>query len=153
VAPAAVRSIATIRTCLVSGLAAGPGDAGTDRLQTQAWQSFGRSSGSLLSAWFWATSEVHAAPSAAPPQPRPAQIARQGQTPKRASAASSHRSNAPIRDESQSILSKKIALRDPIGGSNPVSPANESATGSTPISSDLHRDLSHIAEIRHQFVA
>jgi len=37
------------------------------------------------------------------------QITRQGQTPKRASAAPSHRSNAPIRKESQSILSKIVA--------------------------------------------
>jgi hypothetical protein len=34
---------------------------------------------------------------------------RQGRTPKRASAAPSHHSNAPIKPESQSILSKKIA--------------------------------------------
>jgi hypothetical protein len=35
---------------------------------------------------------------------------RQGKTPKRASAAPSHHSNAPIKPESQSILSKIIAL-------------------------------------------
>jgi hypothetical protein len=34
---------------------------------------------------------------------------RQGKTPKRASAAPSHHSNAPIKHESQSFLSKKIA--------------------------------------------
>ena len=39
----------------------------------------------------------------------PGQITRQGKTPKRASAAPSHHSNAPIRQESQSILSKIVA--------------------------------------------
>jgi hypothetical protein len=34
---------------------------------------------------------------------------RQGRTPKRASAAPSHLSNAPIKPESQSILSKIVA--------------------------------------------
>jgi hypothetical protein len=37
------------------------------------------------------------------------QTTRQGQTPKPASAAPSHHSNAPIEPEGQSILSKKIA--------------------------------------------
>src|SRR5258706_7290068 len=37
------------------------------------------------------------------------QIARQGKTPKRALAAPSHHSNAPIKPESQSILSKIVA--------------------------------------------
>jgi len=39
----------------------------------------------------------------------PGQITRQGRTPKRAFAASSHCSNAPIKPKSQSILSKIIA--------------------------------------------
>src|SRR5258708_11976209 len=60
-------------------------------------------------AYAMGASEVLPAPPAAPPQPRPAQIPRQGQTQKRASAAPSHRSNAPIRKESQSILSKIVA--------------------------------------------
>src|SRR6266436_5095371 len=50
------------------------------------------------------SSEVHAAPSAAPPQPRP------GKSPGRAGpwtlSLPSHHSNAPIKPESQSILSK-----------------------------------------------
>jgi len=41
----------------------------------------------------------------------PGQITRQGKTPKRASSAPSHHSNAPIRQESQSILSKIVARR------------------------------------------
>jgi hypothetical protein len=39
----------------------------------------------------------------------PRQIARQGRTPKPASAAPSHHSNAPIDTESQAFLSKKVA--------------------------------------------
>jgi hypothetical protein len=39
----------------------------------------------------------------------PRQITRQGQTPKRALAAPSHHSNAPITPESQSFLSKIVA--------------------------------------------
>jgi hypothetical protein len=56
--------------------------------------------------------------SAPPGANRPA-----GPDPEARLSAPSHRSNAPIRDESQSILSKKIALRDPIGSSNPLFPA------------------------------
>jgi hypothetical protein len=58
---------------------------------------------------FMGFSEVHAAPSAAPPQPRSGKITRQGPVPKRAKAALSHHSNAPVTQESQSFLSKKIA--------------------------------------------
>jgi hypothetical protein len=42
-----------------------------------------------------------------------AQIARQGKTPKRASAAQVNHSNAPIRPESQSFPSKIVALSTP----------------------------------------
>jgi len=51
----------------------------------------------------------YATPSAAPPQPRPGKTL-QGKTPKRASAAPSHHSNAPIELVSQSNLSKIVAL-------------------------------------------
>jgi hypothetical protein len=50
------------------------------------------------------SSEVHAAPSAAPPQPRPGNYPA-GQDPSRPS----HHSNAPIKPKSQSILSKIVA--------------------------------------------
>src|SRR5258705_13875816 len=40
----------------------------------------------------------------------PGQNTRQGQIPRRAPVAPSHHSNAPIRQESQSILSKIVAL-------------------------------------------
>jgi hypothetical protein len=40
----------------------------------------------------------------------PGQITRQGQIPKSASAAQGYHSNAPIKPESQSILSKIVAL-------------------------------------------
>jgi len=49
-----------------------------------------------------------------------------GPDPKARLSRPSHRSNAPIRNESQSFLRKKIALLDPIGISNPLSPARKS---------------------------
>jgi hypothetical protein len=55
------------------------------------------------------SSEVNATPSAAPPQPRPGKTTRQGKTPKPASTAPSHHSNAPIKRECQSIVSKIVA--------------------------------------------
>src|SRR5258708_36495474 len=80
--------------------------------ETQAWRSFLRLSGSLPSAWFWAWSwdplrfaRRQRRTTSAPP----GQYTRQGQTPKPASAAPSHRSNAPFRPESQSFLSKIVA--------------------------------------------
>jgi len=51
-----------------------------------------------------------ATPSAVPPQPRLGKPRRQGKILKRTSAAPSHRSNAPIKTESRSILSNLIAL-------------------------------------------
>jgi len=61
----------------------------------------------LVLAWSWIL-RGYAAPAAAPPQPAQA-ITRQGQTPKRALAAPSYDSNAPIKPESRSILSKIVA--------------------------------------------
>src|SRR5260370_4036497 len=95
VAPAGVRSIAMMGACLVLGRV---GDL--DAASTDCRRDLGLVMGS---------SEVHAAPSAAPPQP-PGQNTRQGQIPRRAPVAPSHHSNAPIRQESQSILSKIVAL-------------------------------------------
>ena len=77
-----------------------------------AYGSFGRLSGSQPSAWIWAWSwdplrfmrrhpPHHLSPARAN---HPA-----GQDPEAASAAPSHHSNAPIRQESQSILSKIVA--------------------------------------------
>src|SRR6202166_2079567 len=111
VAPAGARSMATIWACLVSGRVADLGDAGADRLRdvglaffraVERVAAFGLDLGLVMGS-----SEVHATPSAAPPQPRPGNG--QGQIPKRASAARSHHSNAPIKPESQSFLSKIVA--------------------------------------------
>jgi hypothetical protein len=54
------------------------------------------------------SSEVHAAPSAAPPQPRPGNYPA-GQDPEARLSRPSHHSNAPIKPKSQSILSKIVA--------------------------------------------
>src|SRR5260370_42340097 len=76
VAPAGVRSIAMMRACLVSVPAAGLDDAGAGRLReadlavfraVERVAAFGLDLGLVMGS-----SEVHAAPSAAPPQPRPA---------------------------------------------------------------------------------
>src|SRR6476660_1104845 len=62
-------------------------------------------------AWIWSWDPLGCAtPSVAPPQPRPGKT-RQGKTPKRASAAPSHDSNARIKHESQSNLSNIVAPR------------------------------------------
>ena len=112
VAPVGVHSIAMMRACLVSGPAVGLDEAGAGRLREAGLAVFravervgtlGLDLGLVMGS-----SEVDATPSVAPPQPRPAKH-RQGQTPKRASAAPSHHSNAPIKSESQSILSKIVA--------------------------------------------
>src|SRR5712672_3255453 len=75
VAPAGVRSIATIRLCLVSGRDVDLDEAGANRLRdaglavlrtVERVAAFGLDLG-LVTGF----SEVHAAPSAAPPQPRP----------------------------------------------------------------------------------
>src|SRR5258706_4040668 len=94
-----------------------------------AWQSFGRLNGSRLSAWFWAWSwEPPRFMRRHPPHHlSPARVNRPaGLDPEARLSRPSHRSNAPIRNESQSFLSKKIALLDPIGSSNPPSPATKS---------------------------
>jgi hypothetical protein len=54
------------------------------------------------------SSEVHAIIRRTTSAP-PGQVTGQGQIPKRASAAPSHHSNAPIKPESQSFLSKIVA--------------------------------------------
>jgi hypothetical protein len=54
------------------------------------------------------SSEVHATPSVALPQPRPGKRPA-GQDPEAGPAAPSHHSNAPNKPESQSILSKIVA--------------------------------------------
>src|SRR5467141_1208756 len=113
VALVGTRSIAIMRACLVSGPAADLDDAGSDRLRTgladfraaERFAAFGLVLGLVIGS-----SEVYAAPSAAPPQPRLGNFTRQGRTLKRALAPPSHHSNAPIKPESQSILSKIIAL-------------------------------------------
>src|SRR6476659_7399166 len=75
VAPAGVRSIAIIRACLVWDFAAGPGDAGADRLRGAGLAGFRAAERvatfGLVLGLVMGSSEVHAAPSAAPPQPRP----------------------------------------------------------------------------------
>src|SRR5258708_34712108 len=79
----------------------------------RAWRSFGRLSGSQPSAWFWAWSwdplkfmrrhpPHHLSPARAN---HPA-----GQDPEARLSRPSHHSNAPISPESQSILSKIVAL-------------------------------------------
>src|ERR1700676_2896966 len=88
VAPVGSRSIAMMRACLVSGPAADLDDAGADRLRDAGLAVF-RAVERVAAFGFvfclvMGSSEVHAAPSAAPPRPRPAQITRQGQTPERA---------------------------------------------------------------------
>jgi hypothetical protein len=115
VAPVDVRSIAMMRACLVSSLAAGLDDTGADRLRdtglavfrdVKRAAAFGLDLGLVMGS-----SEVRAAPSAAPPQPRLGKSpGRAGPRSVRALAASSHRSNAPIKPKSQSILSKIVAL-------------------------------------------
>jgi hypothetical protein len=114
VAPADVRSIAMMRACLVSGPAAGFDDAGAGRVRdaglaafraVERVAAFGLDLGLVMGS-----SEVDATPAAAPPQPRPGQNTRQGRTLKRAVAAPSHHSNALTNPESQSILSKIVAL-------------------------------------------
>jgi hypothetical protein len=113
VAPAGVRSIARMRACLVSGRAGVFGDEcadlerGLDLLVTRAAERVEALDFDL--DLVMGSSEVmrrhpphHLSPARAKP--------RQGKTPKRAFAPSSHHSNAPIRPVSQSNLSKIIAL-------------------------------------------
>src|SRR3981189_1584782 len=112
VAPAGVRSIAMMRACLVSGPAAGLDDESADRLRDAGLAVFRGERMAALGfdlVLLMGSSEVHATPSAAPPQPRPDKSARQGRTPKRPPPLQVHHSNPPIKPESQSILSKIIA--------------------------------------------
>jgi len=113
VTPAGVFSIAMMRACLVLDCAAGFDDAGAGRLRDAGLPvfrgaarvaAFGLDLGLVMRF-----SEVNAASTAALPRPRPGKITRRGGAPKRASAAPSHHSNAPIRPESQPILSKIVA--------------------------------------------
>src|ERR1700730_16869732 len=79
---AGVRSIAMMRACLVAGRAADFDDAGVGRLRDLDLLDFGEAERVAALAvdlgLVMGSSEVHAAPSAAPPQPRP------GKSPRRA---------------------------------------------------------------------
>src|SRR6266850_892676 len=101
-------SIAIMRACLVSGSAADLEDAGADRLRgagLAVFRAVGRLAAFRLDLGLvMGSSEVQAAPSAAPPQPRPANHPA-GQDPKPPQPPPSHHSNAPIKTESQSNLS------------------------------------------------
>jgi hypothetical protein len=112
-----------MRACFVAGRAAGFDDAGAGRLWDLDLLDFRAvervAALSLDLGLVMGSSEVHAAPSAAPPQPRPSKNPA-GQDPEAASAAPSHHSNAPIRQESQSILSKIIALMPRCAAHNAV---------------------------------
>jgi hypothetical protein len=113
VAPAGARSIAMMRACLVSGRTADFDGTDADRVRDLPLLIF-RAAERLATLVFdlalvMGSSEVRAAPSAAPPQPRQSKISRQGKIPKRASAAPSRHSNAPIEHGSQSIPSKIVA--------------------------------------------
>jgi hypothetical protein len=112
VVPGGVRSMEMMRARLVSGRAADLDDARAGRARDlDLWvlravervAVFGLDLNLVIGS-----SEIHATPSAAPPQPRPVNHPA-GQDPEAASAAPSHHSNAPIRPESQSILSKIVA--------------------------------------------
>src|SRR6202171_3968796 len=73
VAPAGVRSIAMMRACLVAGRAADFDDAGVGRLRDLDLLDFGEAERLAALAvdlgLVMGSSEVHATPSAAPPQP------------------------------------------------------------------------------------
>ena len=113
VAPAGVRSIARMRACLVSGRVEVFGDECADRERGLDLRVV-RAAERVVALAFdldlvMGSSEVvrrhpphHLSPARAKP--------RQGKTPKRAFATSSHNSNAPIEPVSQSNLSKIVAL-------------------------------------------
>jgi len=113
VVPAGVRSIAMIRACLVSGRIAVFEDEGANRMrvldllvdrEVERTAAFGLDLGLVMGS-----SEVRATPTAAPPQPRQANYPA-GRDPKgRLDRHPSRHSNAPIKDESQSFLSKIVA--------------------------------------------
>src|SRR5260370_3255186 len=112
VAPGGIRNIAMMRVCLVSGLAADLDGADADRLRAAGLVVFRAvervATFGLVLRLVMGSSEVHAAPSAAPPQPRPGNYPA-GQDPEARLSRPSHHSNAPIKPKSQSILSKIVA--------------------------------------------
>src|SRR5713226_3925298 len=112
VAPPGDRNIATMRVCLVSGFAVVFKEAGVDRTRDLGLPVFGaveRAAALVLDlVLVMGSSEVHATPSVALPQPRPGKRPA-GQDPEAGPAAPSHHSNAPNKPESQSILSKIVA--------------------------------------------
>src|SRR5467141_4280109 len=91
VAPVGIRSIAMMRACLVSGPAADLDDAGADRLREAGLAAFRAvervAAFGLVLGLVMGSSEVHAAPSAAPPQPRPGKLSGRAGFLKRALAA------------------------------------------------------------------
>src|SRR5260370_25862282 len=112
VAPAGVRSIAMMRACLVLGRAADRNDAGAVRLRDAALAIFRAVERvvafGLVLGLVMGSSEVHAIRRTTSAPPR--QITRQGRTLKRALAAPSRHSNAPLKPASQSILSNLVTL-------------------------------------------
>jgi hypothetical protein len=113
VAPVGIRSIAMMRACLVSRPAAGLDDVRADCTRdldllifraVERVAAFGLVLG-LVMEFLRGSCDAIRRTTSAPL----GQTTRQGQTPKPASAAPSHHSNAPIEPEGQSILSKKIA--------------------------------------------
>src|SRR5882757_6215341 len=74
VAPMGIRSIAMMRACLVLGRTADLDDAGADRLRDAGLAVFRTvervAAFGLVLGLVMGSSEVHAAPSAAPPRPR-----------------------------------------------------------------------------------
>jgi hypothetical protein len=110
VAPADVRSIAMIRSRLVADRAGDLDDAGADRLGDAGlavFRAIGRV-GLVLRSAMGSSRLVRRHP---PHHLSPTQAStRQGKPPKRAIAAPSHHSNALFRQESQSILSKIVAI-------------------------------------------
>jgi hypothetical protein len=126
VVPAGMRSIARMRACFVSGRFAAEGASRVRDLDLLVFPEAERAAalGFDLSL-VMESSEVRAALSAAPPQPRrvnhPA-----GRDPMGAfRARPSRHSNAPIKDKSQSFLSNIITGRVKIMGSNPSLSAND----------------------------
>src|SRR6266403_137981 len=113
VAPAGVRSIARMRACLVSGRVEVFGDEWADRergLDLPVVRADERvdTLDFDLDLVMGSSEVMRRHP---PHHPSPARAKpRQGKTPKRAFATSSHHSNAPIKPESQSNLSKIVAL-------------------------------------------
>jgi hypothetical protein len=102
-----------MRSCLVSSRVADFDDAGADRVRALHLLVFREAERVTTLAFdlglVMGSSEV--ARRHPPHHLSPAkENTRQGKTPKRASAAPSHHGNAPIKHQSQSILSKIVAL-------------------------------------------